>query len=418
VRHDWAEFRDGWHELTAAFVGNAFGAGTLAFYTFGVFAPELARSFGWGRGQLATGLLINTVAAMLVSPVVGSLADRYGARPVALVSTFALGPVLMCFALMHGSIVTYYVVWACVATLGAGTFPMIWSRPVNARFHVHKGLALGAGMVGTGAAGALLKPFAFAIIERWGWRPAYVAVGLLPWVSFAVAYFLLRGRSRPPVEVGSPAMHTKADLIPPGISLTQSFRQWRFWMLVIAMFVSSLGISGPFASMESVLRAKGFTAGESINLAQLLGLSSVIGRVASGFLVDRIWAPLVGTAFLLSAAVACAVFGLTSLQPALAATAVLLIGLASGMESDLVAFLVARYFGPRHFSSIYGFLFAAWVIGVGLGSVLFGAAFDRTRSYDSAFGIFAFVLIASALCLLTLGKYRFPSPAMYTPVMK
>jgi predicted MFS family arabinose efflux permease len=251
--------------------------------------------------------------------------------------------------------------------------------------------------------------------HRWGWRSAYVVIGLLPWISFGAAFVLLRPRRPQSNEVRSAEAVAKADPPPPGVSLAQATRQWRFWILILAIFVSSLGISGPFASMESVLRAKGFTASNSISLAQLLGLSSVIGRLASGFLVDRIWAPLVGSVFLVAAAVACAVLGAGPLDSAVAATAVLLIGLASGMESDLVAFLVARYFGPRHFSSIYGFLFSGWVIGVGLGSMVFGAAFDRTKTYDHIFEVFAVVLIASAVCLLTLGHYRYPPRAAAVP---
>jgi predicted MFS family arabinose efflux permease len=150
----------------------------------------------------------------------------------------------------------------------------------------------------------------------------------------------------------------------------------------------------------------GLTPAAAAGLASLTGLAVIVGRVAAGFLVDRFWAPGVAFAFLAAPAFACLILAQPVLPPpALLGVAALTIGLAAGAEFDLIAFLVSRYFGMRHYGVIYSVQMVAMLLAGGIAPPVFGRAFDATGSYSALLWPCAIVFVAAPLLLLTLGRY-------------
>jgi MFS family permease len=90
----------------------------------------------------------------------------------------------------------------------------------------------------------------------------------------------------------------------------------------------------------------------------------------------------------------------------MSALSIFMIGFAAGVEYDLMAFLVARYFGMKSYGAIYGALYGFFAAGAGVAPVVFGAAFDQHHSYAGPLTISAAFLLTGALMLLTLGRYR------------
>jgi MFS family permease len=90
---------------------------------------------------------------------------------------------------------------------------------------------------------------------------------------------------------------------------------------------------------------------------------------------------------------------------------VVIVGMTAGMESDVAAFLAARYFGARNYSSIYGFIYGAFAAGAGLGALSYGIAVDKLGNYQLALMSSACLLAMSGLLLLCLGRYAYPKPA-------
>ena len=158
-------------------------------------------------------------------------------------------------------------------------------------------------------------------------------------------------------------------------------RDWRFWLIAIAFLPVSFSIGGPIPNMENILKGDGLPAGEIVGLASLIGLSVIAGRVIGGWLMDRIWAPAVAFVLLSAPALACWLLSRGHLDYTTAAASVVLIGFAAGVEFDLMAFLVARYFGMKSYTSIYGILYGFFAAGSGVAPVVYGAAFDKSHSY-------------------------------------
>ena len=82
----------------------------------------------------------------------------------------------------------------------------------------------------------------------------------------------------------------------------------------------------------------------------------------------------------------------------------MLVGLAVGAEVDVLAYLTGRYFGPRHFSRIYGSCYGIYSLSGGVGPVLVSMVVERGGGYPAALALLAAVL--AGCCLLLL---RFPS---------
>jgi predicted MFS family arabinose efflux permease len=404
----YGEFKLGWPVVLSAMLGIGLGLSPLPFYTIGILAPELAREFGWGFAEILGGLPIMTFAVLLASPLVGLLADRIGVRTVALWSLLLFGLAFAGFAASNGNITLFYVTWGIMALVGAGTLPVTWTRAVNNRFEVHKGLALGLSLVGTGLFGFACKPYTAWLVEEFGWRIAYLGVAALPLlIALPIAFIFFHdvgGKTVTAAERRVADAERKA--VTPGKSFGEALRDWRFWILAVAFVPISFAVGGPIPNIENILRSNGFEAGDIVTLASLIGLSVIGGRLLGGWLIDRFWAPAVAFVLLSAPAVACWLLAQGTTDPVIAGLSIVLIGFAAGVEYDLMAFMVARYFGLKSYGGIYGALYGFFALGAGIGPVIFGQYFDRTGSYETILLYSAVGLVAGAALLLLMGKYR------------
>jgi MFS family permease len=397
---DYAEFRRGWQVVLASLLGIGLGLSPMPFYTMGVFAPHLVREFGWSIGQIMGGLTVTTLMVLWAAPVVGMLAARIGVRRVALGSMLLFGLAFMTLGLSTGSLTQYYVTWAAVAVLGAGTLPITFTKAVNHWFDRRKGLALGLSLMGTGLFGMVSKPFLAWVIGEHGWRAGYFALGLLPILIALPTGFLLFHDT-----------DTHADAVvrtttPGGLTLRQTLREWRFWLLAIALVPISFALGGPVPNLETMLKEGGVNPGSVVALTPLIGLTALIGRLAGGWLLDRFWAPAVAFVILSLPALSCWLLTGTALDVGTAALSLCLIGFALGVEYDVVAYFVARYFGLRSYSAIYGVLYVFFSLGSGIGPLAFGWDHDRHGSYHGALTLSLVMLLVAASSLLLMGRYR------------
>jgi len=406
----YAEFRFGWPVVVASAIGIGLGMSPLPFYTIGVFAGPLAQEFGWGIDQIMLALAFFTIAAVIASPIVGQITDRYGPRRVVLISIVLFSLTMMSFALMNGSTGMYLAIWSVLAFTGAGTLPITWTRAVNGWFLKKRGLALGLSLIGTGLFGLLAKQYAFFLIQLVGWRWAYVGVGALPLlIAWPVAFFLFRDTSDPRVAGRVAQMERQTEkpkVRHGGLSLLGAFRDWRFWLLAYAFVPISFAVGGPIPNLETMLGNKGFSPDDAVTLASLIGIAVIFGRVAGGFLLDHFWAPAIAATILSLPALATFMLAQSDISFLYAAVAIMILGAAAGVEYDLMAYLVSRYFGLLHYAAIYGALYGFFALGAGFGPAVYGAFFEADGNYDSILLISSVLFVIGAVPLLLLGKYR------------
>jgi OFA family oxalate/formate antiporter-like MFS transporter len=422
-----AEMIRGWRVLLSSFLGVACGASPLPIYTIGVFAVPLAASFGWGRGDVMLATVPLTIGTILTVPLIGALTDRIGVKPVAMGALVALSLSFCALALTPDSLWAFYGLWLLIGLVSAGSTPVTWTRAIVAWFFMSRGMALAMILIGTGVAGFLLPIYASWLIETFGWRQGFIGVGLLPavialpivWLLFqdsprsAAASAAARASAVRPEASRSLQTTAIEDAAPPpptpdGLTLREAMRGYRFWLLALVILLVTVQTSGALTNLFPLLLDRGFGVRDAATIAGTIGISVIVGRLMTGYLIDRFWAPGVALPLLALPAVACLILIMPELSIPLAYTAAFMIGLAAGAETDVFAYVTARYFGLKHYGRIYGVFYAVFAFAAGLAPFAFGRVFDVTGSYNLALYASAIMVVAGAVLLLSMGKYPVP----------
>lgn len=394
------EFRRGWGTILASALGIGLGMAAVPTYSMGLFAPYLVRQFGWSVGQIMASMSLITLMSLWAGPCYGALAERIGARRVVLVALPLWGIAFTSLALSTGSLTQFYLTWTLIGVIGAATLPITFTRAVNRGFDKAKGLALGMSMTGTGLFGIFGKPFLGAVLATHGWRAGFVALGLLPvLIAFPAVWWLLRDDADVTTDRNQPPL----DLT--GLTTAQALRDWRFWVMALALIPISFALGGPVPNLELILKDGGLTVDQALTVTPLIGLAAITGRLVGGWLLDRIWGPLVGFVILALPAFSLWYLGSGLLDVGHARLATFTIGFALGIEYDMVAFFVARYFGLKRYGTIYGLLYVCFAAGAGFAPMIFGHNHDAYGNFHAILSLSSVALVVAAASFLTLGGY-------------
>jgi MFS family permease len=397
------ESKSRWWIVFASVFGLLVGSGPVMQFTFGTFLGPVSREFGWSRGFVSSAIVIGLWMTGAATPFVGRLVDRFGIRAVALPGILVFSLSIAAVALVPPSRLAFTLLYALMGLGAAGQTPLVYAKAISARFDAQRGLALGISMAGVGLGATLVPQFVQALITSFGWRVAYVGLGILTFAFAFPAVAIFVGRQLP-VRV---ATRTTAAFELPGLTASESLRTSRFWMLAAGFFLVAGATGGVMSHLVPLLTDRGTSAQTATSLVSIGGIAMIGGRVFSGFLLDRIFAPFVAAVFF-SAPLAGILTLLLTSGPVAAAVGTVLIGIGLGAEVDLIAFLLSRYLGMRSFGEIYGYFFGIFMLGAGLGPFAMGVCFDRTGSYQLMLICFACALMIATLLMLRLGAYVYP----------
>lgn len=386
-----------WAVVLAGCIGSAAGLAALPFYALSSFMAPLEAAFGWSREQIGLASTCLTIGIFLLVPCVGWACDRFGVRRIVLPSIVLLAATIAGLSMIGPHVGSLYAGYAVMALVGAGTTPVSYSAVVARWFSRQRGLALGITLAGTGITAFLVPRILTAIIVEHGWRAGWLALSALALVALPFAFAFLRDTPATARE-RSEARGEQA-----GLTLREALRSYRFWIIAAAFFGVSLGISGLIINMIAMLQDAGLTALRAAHIASLIGIGVIAARLTIGYAMDRLFAPAVGACVLLLTAAGC--WLLATAGPGVAAGAALLIGFAMGAEVDLIAYLISRYFGLKHFGAINGCGYAAYNMGAAVSPFLIGRLFSITGSYTLALEITSGLCAMAAGSLLTLGRY-------------
>lgn len=394
-----AEWRRGWPFVLLTMAALLCSPATMPVYTIGVLTVPLQDAFGWGRGTIQAAILFSTGLGMIGGPFCGWMIGRFGVRTAVLLGVSGVSIAVGLCSLMTGQIWQLYLLYGLMALTGAGAGAVSWTFLIASRFSASRGLALGIALSGTGLAAMLLPRVASAGLSWGDWRTSYLllsAIGLC--IILPLCLLLLPRGERGSVR--------RSDPLPelPGMTLHEAIRSRYFWLIGVATLCIYFSVGGLIPNIVPAMTDAGLSAGEAVSIMGFFGLAIVAGRIMVGVLIDHFWAPLIAACVLVPAGLACFTFQLPLSFGAFALAAVV-VGMATGMEFDLLGFLTARYFGLAHFARIYGRLYAFVALGAGTAPPAFGYAFDVTGSYGVPLSLAACLMISGAICLLLLGRY-------------
>jgi MFS family permease len=401
-----AEWKRNWGVVLSGALG--FALASVAIYSIGAFIAPIEEEFGWSRGEITLGLTIVSVMSMALAPFVGLAVDRYGPRRMGIVGVLIFCVNFACLAFTTSSLWTWLSLWFVLGLSSALIKPTIWTTGVSSLFDTGRGFALSVMLCGT-ALGSTFSPIvATQLIDAYGWRMAYVGLAGF-WGLFVIPVVLLLFSSatdRHRVEARTPDSLGQAPLPQlAGLHWREAMPTWKFARLAGAAFIPSLTVVSFVASIIPILSFTGIERSTAAGIAGLVGISTVVGRLTGGYLLDRINGGIVGGVSLLLPIISCVLVLSFPGSVSVAIVAVLVLGLALGAELDAVAYLTTRHFGLRSFGVIFGTISGLLALATGLGPFLVNLSYDFSRSYYPA--LMAYIplfLLASAL-FFSLGRY-------------
>jgi MFS family permease len=409
---DEVDGRRAWLAVVAAAIGAGFSTVPVAIIPVGVFMKPLGVTFGWSRAEIAVALSIVTVAIAIFTPFAGKLIDRVGVRRCLIVSILLSSAALAVvpFFVSVGSIYGFYLAYALIGITGTASGTVAYLHLLSGWFDKFRGLALGLGMSGLSIGAAITPPITAYFIQHHGWEAGYYALAALPLLTaLPTALFLVRDSSavKRPVEAHDDRGWTAATAL----------KTRTFWTLFAVFLLVAMAIHGVQLHCVALVSDIGFSVSESVMAITILFGASIVARIAAGFLLDIAFGPYVSAAlFLLS--LAGFPFLILSHSLALVYVGVALVGVGAGTETDVLGYLVSRYFGRRAFGQIYGLVYLPFMAGSALGPYFFGLAFDRTKSYTIALTWTGAGLGLACILLLTLPRFEFVRPRLSSLVAK
>jgi MFS family permease len=376
----------GWVVVAAAF--TLMLVGFAAAYSFAAFFGAFEAEFGASRGEIA---LVFSVAAFLwflSGAPAGVIADRYGARRVALLGVCCLA-VALWVASRAQSLGVLYVTYSIGVGLGVGLTYVPSIGAVQPWFAANRAFASGLAVAGIGAgniAGPLLAAW---WIGLFGWRGAFLGLALFVLLLGGLAAAVIKETEH------------RTTGIREGISLSAAVRTRPFWLLFASLVLSCIGLFVPMVHLVPYAVDAGYSQAQGVTLVSLIGLGSLVGRFAVGGPADRLgripslcamYAGLGAMFILWWAAQAYWVLALFAV----------VFGICYGAYVALLPTIVMDLYGPRSVSGIIGCLYTGCGIGTLLGPWLAGVAYDSLGSYRAPMAAGALFSLAAAACVLPL----------------
>jgi len=374
-------------------------------YAFGEFAAPLREHFGWSQTALNLSLSLAVVSG-LVAPLLGRALDRWGARPVAVISLLLVAAGFLLRPLIS-SLWHWYLFSALVYAGFPGATSLASGKLVALWFPAKRGRVMGAVTSGNNVGGLTMPALAAAMIAAGGWQWGYVAFGGLIGLLAIVALFVIRedqdqvDREMHATGRGATAAAARG-LAGSGMSLAEAVRSRRFWLVLAGLFGATFTYQGVLTQLRQHFGEHGFpptlaTTGLAVIAAMGIGAKIVYGRASERWTARR--ACIVSVAL---QTVGLVVMALAESVPVMWA-GIVVFGMGFGGLGALLLLVVQEAFGMKAFGSIMGMVQMVMIGSLAGGPALAGWLHDRSGSFTSTFLIIAVLFVAAILCLAAAG---------------
>ena len=394
-----------WLVVVGSTVALIVSNGPVLLFTFGVFLRPVSEQYGWSRGTMSLGLTTGLILSGLATPLIGLLIDRWSIQRVTLGAITLFSACFALLSLVPANIAAFVALYSVAGLISSGQAPLPYAKAISGWFDESRGLALGIAMAGVGVGIAVIPQLARALMNAFGWRETYALLGALTWlIAFPAVLFLVKDPAIHQTIRGAAAARRQRQRAP------SMLHNREFWLIIVPSFLVVTAVNGISAHLVALLVDKGVPAGAAAAPLATVGLATIAGRLVSGYLLDRLFAPHVAAAIFLLPVVGIAILLGGALSSAYIHVAAICIGFALGAEVDIIGFLVGRYFGLAHYGQIYGYMFAAFTIGSGIGPFIMGLSFDQTGGYGASLVGFTVALVVASAAIARLGDYRYSAP--------
>jgi len=388
----------GWTILAVAGLG-IFASGPGQSHTFSVFVGPIGDDLGLSKAAIASAYGLATLVAAFLLPKMGRLVDRHGPRRMTTVVTLLLGLACMAFG-AAGGIVTLALGFGALRFFGQGSLMMNCANLVAQWFSRRRGFAMSLMALGFAASMAVHPPLGQFLIDQFGWRLAWVALGVVTWLILLPPVLLLvhdkpedlglrpDGDAAPAEGAAKPALD--------GLTLREGLRTPTFYILAAGWFAMAMLVTTLHFYQVSILVAQDVAAEIAARVFPVSAFTLVLTMPLVGKMFDRFRTRHVFAAGLVVMAAALAGVTLVDdLAGALVYAA--LFGINNAFSLTMFGYLMPRFFGRRHLGSLQGAGQMIAVVGASLGPLPVGLAFDLLGSPTLTLRLLALIPIACAV---------------------
>ena len=391
----------GYNILAASFImqGICYGA----MFTYGVFFKEFQTEFGWSRAMISGASSLAFLIGGAVGITAGRLNDKIGPKALSVVISilFGLGYLLLSRLQTPWQL---YLIYGLPVAVGFGAFDVVTLSTVSRWFVRSRGMMSGVVKVGTGSGQVLMPLFAAVLIAAYGWRSAYIILGVVILVLLVAAAQVMRHN---PHEIGllpdndpyEPSTLGSGSR-DPGMPLKEIFRTKQFWAINLAEFCSFFCLLTIVVHIVPHAMDQGLAPGTAAGVISAIGGMSIVGRFVLGSAYDRIggkrslmicfiilfcsfiWLQVAGSAWMLF------LFAVVY-------------GFAHGGLFTVVSPTVAELFGTGSHGVLFGIVLFSGNFAGAISPVLAGRIFDVMGSYRIIF-LMLIVVAATGFVLVSL----------------
>lgn len=411
----WRKGFYGYPIAAIAFVTYLLAGGS--YYSLSVLTPVMAEELGWSATQFGAAFSIFILLMGVASPLGGAVVARFGPRLAILI-----GATMVAVSLGFLSAVTqlwqFYLIMVVIGLGFAIGIMLPIQQLIGNWFNLRRSLFLGLVMAGAGLGGLMMSTLASSIFAALGtWRSTWLVIsGLVASIIPLILLFLrdkpedLRQKPDGVSQEGTPMVNVPGNQRPTRVYRTAdhwavrpAVKTLAFWQIALGLGFMQILLQAVVAHQVAFLSGEvGLSLSVAASAVGLVTTCSIVGRLVSGWLADRLEPRIIFAGLLLMQGLGLAILltgqGLASLYPY-----VILFGIGYGGVVVLTPAMLLNYFGNKHFAVLMGI---ATPIGSVLGTLsplLVGSTKDSGGSYVPAFiGMAILAVIGAATVFLAL----------------
>jgi len=382
------------------------GFGT--YYSYTIFFDSLSVEFNSAKGAISGAFSIAVLVSGLISIIAGRTSDRLGPKVVSIFCGSALGLGFLLMSLVHSVWQVYLLYGIFLATGVGGLFPAAVST-VARWFTGKRGMMIGIVTAGLGLGSIIFSPLISHFILAYGWRKAYLIIGVIVLGVILSASQLLK-RGPEPTGLAADIKKVAPKITTPDardFTYRQAIRTRQFWMLAVMYLLSGYGQFSLMVHIVPYATGLGISPISAASILSVIGASSIFGRVIIGGIGDRIRVKPLLIAILATLFISLAWLEFARNLWVLIGVGIIF-GLGYGGSSTLQSLVAVEMFGLSTMGVMLGNFIFSICIGGSVGPVLTGVLYDVSDSYRLAFSICAITAFACLVLVLWLTPPKKP----------
>jgi MFS family permease len=361
--------------------------------------PFWQSEFGWSRSLVSLGGAAALITSGLLAVVGGTLLSRIGARRLLAAGLLALALGLASTAAIGGVAWQFLAIYGGLVAVGYGLVSQsVVSTMIAWSFTERRGLATGIANSGATAGQLILLPVLAQMFASFGWRSAYLGLGLASIVMLGLVLLLMHKG----IEPGTPSRRSSESASLGDLLVSPVFHAL-FWSYVICGFTTSGVIETHFVPYAILCGFPPVTGATAFSLLMAVNFGGV---VLAGWLSDRVHRPmLLGSIYILRGLTFFLLMNITN-DPAMLAAFAVMFGLFDYSTVPVTASIAASHLGLRVMGLAMGLLAAGHAVGGAAGALFAGRMYDLFARYDGVWLTSVGVAIFAGLICFTIRENR------------